>query len=211
MLTNHSRMVFTPMQHLIINPRLSLLGISSMPTTPSSRQLTSAPRRQISYRPKETRVSSSPERSKKPVGVHRNENLNSAENLKNSLNSYKAQIEADTKPKDTLSPFRFDSTYTLLKKFFIYKMMSSEIFINYSLMGMTFSYRLFGVKLTNTVIEKTAGSIFTGGVTLDDLSKDIKGLEERNIGGIGCYVVEGIRDPKDSVLDEFTDFTMKSI
>lgn len=90
-------------------------------------------------------------------------------------------------------------------------MMSSNFFINYSLIGMNFSYRLFGIKLTNTIIERTAGSIFTGGVTLQDLNKDIKTLEKRNIGGIGCYVVEGIRNPLDSQLDEFTEFTMDSI
>ena len=73
--------------------------------------------------------------------------------------------------------------------------MSSNFCINYSLVGMNFSYRLFGIRLTNAVIERTAGSIFTGGVTLDDLNKDIKTLAERNIGGIGCYVVEGVRDP----------------
>lgn len=77
-------------------------------------------------------------------------------------------------------------------------MMSSNFFINYSLVGMNFSYRLFGVRLTNTVIERTAGSIFTGGVTLEDLDRDIANLEKRNIGGIGCYVVEGVREPDDS-------------
>ena len=130
------------------------------------------------------------------------------------MNSYKERIEADvelTTSKEEISPFRYDSTFTLLKKFCIYKMMSSNFFINYSLVGMNFSYKLFGVKLTNTVIERTAGSIFTGGVTLDDLNRDIKELNERNIGGIGCYVVEGVRDPQDSELDKFTDFTMESI
>ena len=55
-------------------------------------------------------------------------------------------------------------------------MMSSNIFINYSLMGMTLSYKLLGVKLTNWTIEKTAGSIFTGGVSISDVKNDIKGL-----------------------------------
>ena len=72
----------------------------------------------------------------------------------------------DHAPVKANSPFRHDSTLLLLKKFLIYKMMSSNFFINYSLLGMSFSYRLFGVKLTNTIIERTAGSIFTGGVTL---------------------------------------------
>ena len=90
-------------------------------------------------------------------------------------------------------------------------MMSSNFFINYSLVGMNFSYRLFGVKLTNTIIERSAGSIFTGGVTLNDLNRDIRTLSERNIGGIGCYVVEGVSNPQDSELNNFTDFTLESI
>lgn len=47
--------------------------------------------------------------------------------------------------------------------------MSSNFFIDYSLLGMNLSYKMFGVKFTNMVIEKTCGSIFTGGVTLEDL------------------------------------------
>ena len=48
-------------------------------------------------------------------------------------------------------------------------MMGSNLFINYSLLGMRLSYKLLGVKLTNLAVEKTCGSIFTGGVTLADL------------------------------------------
>ena len=174
--------------------------------------------RQFAFRPKHRR--GSPLRAKKQVDVHREEKLRTAENLKNTLSNVKAQMEATTEAHGSIdhvqtekeiSPFRYDSTYTLLKKFLIYKIMSSNFCINYSLVGMNFSYRLFGVRLTNTVIERTAGSIFTGGVTLDDLNKDIKALEERNIGGIGCYVVEGVREPEDSQLDKFTEFTMESI
>ena len=68
-----------------------------------------------------------------------------------------------------MNPLRFDSTLSLVKKFWIYKLMGSNLFINYSLMGMRLSYKLLGTKLTNLAIEQTCGSIFTGGVTLDDL------------------------------------------
>ena len=69
----------------------------------------------------------------------------------------------------TKSPFRFDSTTTLIRKYFLYKIMGSDFCINYSLLGMRLGYMLFGVRLTNAIIERTAGPIFTGGVTLDDL------------------------------------------
>lgn len=68
-----------------------------------------------------------------------------------------------------MNPLRFDSTANLVKKFWIYKLMGSNLFINYSLLGMRLSYKLLGTRLTNYTIEQTCGSIFTGGVTLDDL------------------------------------------
>ena len=102
-------------------------------------------------------------------------------------------LRREAAPWDATQAFKHDSTMTLVKKFFIYKVMGSNLFINYSLAGMNFAYKLLGIKLTNTVIEQTAGSIFTGGVTLSDLARDIRQLEERGIGGIGCYVVEGLR------------------
>ena len=79
--------------------------------------------------------------------------------------------------------------------------MGNDLCINYGLVGMEFGYRLFGVRLTNAIIEQTAGTIFTGGVTLDDLKKDIASLEQRNIGSIACYVVEGLRKIDNSKLD----------
>ena len=76
----------------------------------------------------------------------------------------------------------------------IYKMMGSNLFINYSLMGINVAYKVFGTKLTNFAIENTAASVFTGGVTVADLTKAETELELRGIGTIGCYVVEGVRD-----------------
>jgi len=62
---------------------------------------------------------------------------------------------------------------TLIKKYFIYKMMGSNMFINHSLRSMKLFYKIMGVRLTNLVVEKTASSIFTGGVSLEDLIKDV--------------------------------------
>lgn len=45
-------------------------------------------------------------------------------------------------------------------------MMASNLFINYSLTGMKVAYKLLGIKITNKIIESTAASIFTGGVSL---------------------------------------------
>jgi len=210
-----STRAYAPTAQLLAgSTRLSLSFSPLASTATQPRGITELPKRQLAYRRKDKGLSSSPERRNKQVGVHKSENLHAASNIKETLNSYKAQVEADIEQsatKDEVSPFKYDSTFTLVKKFFIYKMMSSNFFINYSLLGMNLSYKLLGVRLTNSVIENTAGSIFTGGVTLEDLNRDIKILEDRQIGGIGCYVVEGVRDPKDSELDAFRDFTMESI
>ena len=119
--------------------------------------------------------------------------------------------DADEANLAAKAAFRYDSTFGLVKKLFIYKIMGSNLFINYSLMGMNVAYRMLGVKLTNFAIEQSAGSIFTGGVTLQDLKKDIDLLESRGIGGIGCYVVEGLRKVDNQKLDNFLDFSMESI
>ena len=104
-------------------------------------------------------------------------------------------------PKPQSSVFSHDSTLTLCKKLMIYKMMGSNIFINYSLTGISASYKLLGTNLTNFAIENTAASVFTGGVTVKDLAGAAEELEERGIGTIGCYVVEGVRDAENAKLD----------
>ena len=110
--------------------------------------------------------------------------------------------------KEERSVFSHDSTFELCKKLMIYKMMGSNVFINYSLMGINVAYKVFGKRLTNFAIENTAASLFTGGVTVADLNKDSVKLEARGTGCIGCYVVEGVRDAKNSQLDEFLDFSL---
>ena len=109
------------------------------------------------------------------------------------------------------SAFEEDSTFTLIKKFFIYKVMGSNLFINYSLGGMKLCYRLFGVRFTNAVIENTAGTIFTGGVTLIDLERSMKIAQQRGIGTVAMSVVEGLKQVENTKLDEFQDFSLKSI
>lgn len=92
--------------------------------------------------------------------------------------------------------FAHDTTFELVKKLFIYRLMGSNLFINHSLMGIRVAYRLFGKRFTNFAIENTAASVFTGGVTTQDLMNDSEVLKKRGIGSIGCYVVEGVRDAR---------------
>ena len=68
---------------------------------------------------------------------------------------------------------------------------------------MSFSYRVLGIRLTNLCIEKSAGSIFTGGVSVEDLCRDMDILEKRNIGTIAMGVAEGLKGAEESYLDYF--------
>lgn len=99
----------------------------------------------------------------------------------------------------------------LCKKLVIYKMMGSNLFINYSLMGISAAYKVLGKRLTNFAIENTAASVFTGGVTIADIKRNTMELEQRGVGTIGCYVVEGVRAAENSSLDQFVDFSITSV
>ena len=90
--------------------------------------------------------------------------------------------------------FAKDSTTALIKKFFVYKLMGSNLFINHSLGLMNLAYKCFGVRATNFVINKSVGSLFTAGETIQTLVDDISSLEKHNIYGIANYVVEGLAE-----------------
>ena len=98
--------------------------------------------------------------------------------------------------------FAFDSTFLLMKKFFVYKLMGSDLFINHALTGMDWSYRVLGKTLTNFGINVSVGSLFTAGSSLASLEKDIVLLRERNVGGIANYVVEGIEEWNEDFINE---------
>ena len=55
----------------------------------------------------------------------------------------------------------------------IYRMMSSNLFINHALRGMTLCYKILGRRVTNLIINKTAGTVFTSGETIGSLIEDI--------------------------------------
>lgn len=64
------------------------------------------------------------------------------------------------------SIFAKDTTPELIKKYFVYKLMGSNLFINYSLGLMNLAYKGFGIRATNFVINKSVGSLFTSGETI---------------------------------------------
>ena len=78
-----------------------------------------------------------------------------------------------------------------MKKFLIYKMMGSDMFVNNALSIMNASYKILGVRPTNFFLNNTVVPMFCAGETLDQLKADIKEHKSRNVNVIGNYIVEG--------------------
>lgn len=89
-----------------------------------------------------------------------------------------------------------------MKKYFVYKLMGSDLFINHSLSLMNLSYKVLGVRLTNFAINNSVGSLFTAGETIETLVDDIAQLEKRNISAIGNYVIEGLSEYNDQLIEK---------
>ena len=113
--------------------------------------------------------------------------------------------------KPDASVFANDSTMLLVKKYFVYKLMGSNVFINYSLFGMNVCYKLFGVKLTNFAINNSVASIFTSGETVSSIKSDIIEHERKGVNGIGGYVVEGLPKMDTVKIDRFYNAMLKFI
>ena len=107
--------------------------------------------------------------------------------------------------------FTNDSTFYLLKKLVIYRTMSSNLFINYALPTMNLFYKVLGRRLTNFVVNKTAGQVFTSGETINSLLVDIQSIEQRGVGGIANYVVEGIEEMNEQLISKVYNDLMDSI
>ena len=134
--------------------------------------------------------------------ILRNNSLNTQSLIRFSTQTFSKQDDLQFR-----KVFQNDSTYMLLKKIFVYKLMASNVFINYSLPTMNLLYKILGVRLANSLVNKSAGEVFTSGESISSLVADIAQLEKRGIKGVGNYVVEGLH-----VMDEQTvQKTMKDL
>lgn len=114
-------------------------------------------------------------------------------------------------PAPGQSVFANDSTVQLIKKYFVYKLMGSNMFINHSLGMMNVCYKIFGIKLTNFAINNSVASIFTSGETVASMKYDVGVHEKKNIGGIAGYVVEGLAKMDYKKIDAFYETMKQSI
>jgi len=81
-----------------------------------------------------------------------------------------------------------------MKKFLVYKLMGSDLFINHALRGMELSYKLLGTRFTNFILNNTVVPLFCAGETIDQLKADIRDHRKRNINVIGNYICEGLSE-----------------
>ena len=93
----------------------------------------------------------------------------------------------------------------------MYRLMSSNFFINYSNGLIHFFYKVMGKKLTNAIINNSVGDLFTSGETIESLKKDIAFLKTRDVGGIANYVVEGLSTMNDKFIDNVIDVLIETI
>jgi len=76
---------------------------------------------------------------------------------------------------------------------------------------MNLSYKVLGVRLTNFAINNSVGSLFTAGETIETLIDDIAQLEKRNICAIGNYVIEGLSEYNDQLIDQTQNEIIEAI
>ena len=107
--------------------------------------------------------------------------------------------------------FDNDSSFTLIKKFFVYKLMGSDLFINNSLSMINMSYKILGTKLTNFAINNSVASLFTSGESTISLVKDINSFEKQNIFSIGAFIVEGLPKMDEPKIQAFYNDIMGAI
>lgn len=70
--------------------------------------------------------------------------------------------------------------------------MGTDFFINQSLAITNVFYKIFGIKFTNFLINKSVANLFTSGESLQTLLTDMKVFENKKINCISSYAVEGL-------------------
>lgn len=119
-------------------------------------------------------------------------------------------MKADDSKKEE-SIFAHEPTLLLMKKYFVYKLMGSDMFINHSLGMINGCYRVLGIPLTNKMVNNSVGQLFMSGETIEELMVDVHELEKKNINGLGGYAVEGLPTMNETKIQEFYECILESI
>jgi len=98
-----------------------------------------------------------------------------------------------------------------VKKLVIYKFMGSNLFINHSLKIMNVCYKVFGLRITNFLIDSTVGPLFISGQSLQQLIEDVDRFKQQNIKSMCNYVAEGLETMDSKEYEKFCNEVKQSI
>jgi hypothetical protein len=98
-----------------------------------------------------------------------------------------------------------------MKKYFAYKLMGSNFFIDHSLKMMGLCYRILGIRPTNFCINNSVGDLFTSGETMHTLKEDVKMLRDKNIRSLVSFAVEGLHEHDEARILDFFYKTIETI
>lgn len=100
-----------------------------------------------------------------------------------------------------------DSNMFLVTKYLVYQLCRFPLFVKNAskltnglskIFGIVLVFICLGKKFIYLIIEKTMGKVFTAGRSIDDLSKEIKDFQRRNIYSVADLSIEGIeKGPKE--------------
>ena len=76
---------------------------------------------------------------------------------------------------------------------------------------MNWSYRYFGLGFTNFVISRTVGPVYTSGPDIPSMLQDVRAHESRNINALVGYVVEGLEEMNEELVDGYLEEMIKSV
>jgi proline dehydrogenase len=111
-----------------------------------------------------------------------------------------------------VSIFKDVSLIDLVKKAVVYKASQNDLVLKHGDAMTKVSYKVFGKKLTNLVIENTGGQIFTSGPTIQTLKADSERLyTDHGIWSGGNYVLEGIEEDNVAIFDNAKDYLIESL
>ena len=108
--------------------------------------------------------------------------------------------------------FKNNSTYDLIKKSIIYKASKSDFLLSKGDRLVNTSYKIFGNRITDALIENTAGQVFTSGPTIQTLIQDAEKLyTEYGLLSAGNYVLEGIEEDNAIIFDGAKDYLVETL
>lgn len=110
------------------------------------------------------------------------------------------------------SPFNNRGVFDLIKTAAVYKASQNDFILNKGDKLTNKTYKILGKELTNSIIEKTGGRIFTAGPTIKTLINDVDGFyTERGVWSGANFVLEGIERDDPVVFNKAKNYLIETI